>query len=162
MENERIARTKRLLERYDRMTAFVENAKKDIADYNAMLAEDPGAKVPGYGIGGRGTSELTEEERAYCTNEETRRKAAELAAEVARVEPTVNRIKRGLESLERADRVVLESRYVYHYTWGTTSRRAYMSTAWCRKRLPKALELLADTLFGPGDIPIQAELFSIH
>jgi len=160
--NERIERTKKVLLRYERMQAFLKNAKADIADYEAMLGENPGAKTPGYGVcSGGGSGNMSEEERALYINEETRQKMDSLRLEVARVEFTTKRVDRALGCLERADRAVLEGRYVFRYTWDMTGRHAQMSVAWCRKRLPDALALLADILFGPGDIPIPVDLFAI-
>ena len=148
------------LTRYKRFTTYVENVKADIADYEQQLAMTAAPKVPVLspsGGGGRGQN-ISQEEREFMKKEEIEAQIQRLRQDIAKIEPVLNRLRRSLDALSDTDRDIVTRRMIHNESWRIIASDNAVSEGYCRRRLPKIMEILAGMMFGPKAMPIQTEL----
>lgn len=143
--------------RYKQFKKYVENVRADIDDYKKQLSVAAAPKVPVLFPSGSGEN-ISQEEREYMKKEELEVKIQRLQQDIAKIEPVLKRLSRSLEALNNIDRSIVVRRMIYNESWRIIASDNAVSEGFCRRRLPKIIEILASMMFGPKAMPIQTEL----
>ncbi len=147
------------LRRYNQFKKYVENVRADIDDYKKQLSVTAAPKVTSLsGSGENNRENISQEEREYIKKEELEVKIQHLQQDIEKIEPVLKRLSRSLEALNNIDRNIVVRRMIYNESWRTIASDNVVSEGFCRRRLPKIIEMLASMMFGPKAIPVQTEL----
>lgn len=150
----------KLLRTYQARKVYLENLRRDIEDKRAELRQFPAPNVPGYSPAASSEEHsLSQEERCYFQKSDLQEEIFSLQQQINQWEPLIRRLERALEALTPTDRAIIQNRYIYGFSWGTTARAAHASESYCRTRKDKLLGLLADMVFGPNEPPVPVDLF---
>ncbi len=160
MTDERTRAVEQLLKKYTVIKTYINNLHAELEDYQALqqLSPAPAVQSLSHAPGSNGKIS-SQEERQCITKEAMPERIAEIQAKLVELETLMKRLDKSLEALTDTDRRIIEARYINGYSWTMVARYSYSSEGYCRKRIGKVIEILADMMFGVRGIMMQTKLF---
>lgn len=159
--NDYVASIRGYLRRYNEFAVYMANIQEEIKECKNQMQMAAAPKIPvlspSGGCGGSGELH-SPQEQAYFQKEELNARIIKLHTDLNHIEPLMKRLNRSLDALTASDRQIIQARFIDGQSWENTARCANCSIGYCRKRANRALEILADMMFGPGAIPVQSSL----
>ena len=143
-----IAETKRLLKEAPIMAVTVQNLTDEIAELEALLADESIAAAR-YGVDaiGGGAGELTATEAAAARRVKMERRIIDLRHRIAAIERKQRAIDRAVNALQDDEREIIRARMA-GLSWEMVACKLNYSVKWTQKKSDKAIKAIAFMMFG--------------
>ena len=152
--NDYVQTTKEYLRRYKEFRATIENLNDEIEAQEQELAIDVAPPIPKYGDDTRtgGSGELNAVESAAARRIRLGESVREKRAEVEKIERTLRKIDRALETLPAQEKKLVVGYYINRESWRDLSMSLFMTEKWASHLGNKAVKSLACIIFGLKDL----------
>ena len=143
-----IAEVKRLLKEAPMMAVTVQNLTDEIAELEALLADESIAAAR-YGVDaiGGGAGELTATEAAAARRVKMERRIIDLRHRIAAIERKQRAIDRAVNALQDDEREIIRARMA-GLSWEMVACKLNYSVKWSQKKNDKAIKAIAVMMFG--------------
>lgn len=143
-----IAETKRLLKEAPMMAVTVQNLTDEIAELEALLADESiAAARNGVDAIGGGAGELTATEAAAARRVKMERRIIDLRHRIAAIERKQRAIDRAVNALQDDEREIIRARMA-GLSWEMVACKLNYSVKWSQKKNDKAIKAIAVMMFG--------------
>ena len=163
--NDYINAVKEYLQRYDEFNQFVKATRQEIQYCKDLLEQDAAPASLVLSSAGGGGEKDSQEERALATHEKLRSRIDNYEAELADIEPTLHKVKSGMEALESFNSLqfrILDARYRKRHSWDAVAMACNVSYSTCRAQAQDGLVSLTRMVFGPKAVPFQTSIVFFH
>lgn len=143
-----IAEVKRLLKEVPMMSVIVQNLTEEIAELEALLADESitSTRLDNIG-GGRSAGELTATEAAAARRVKMERRIIDLRHRIVAIERKQRALNRAINALQDDEREIIRARKA-GLSWEMVACKLNYSVKWSQEKNDKAIKAIAVMMFG--------------